>query len=156
MDDVDLPPPNTPEGQPPTWLPGPDEYNYNMLDPGPVHEPRGPTAPDLLWYNPKQGIWVKDYLVPTVGMPIRVATKEEMARYVIGDSDNIDIGALSDPQNFELAEFLIHSGLSVQEQEKFLNLAKFQGQMPWSSNYKLMQDIDKLPHKSEWKHEYYE
>ncbi|KAG8740770.1 hypothetical protein FRC11_000093, partial [Ceratobasidium sp. 423] len=32
----------------------------------------------------------------------------------------------------------------------------FQGQMPWSLNYKLMQDIDKLPHKSEWKHEYYE
>ncbi|KAG8747383.1 hypothetical protein FRC11_012378, partial [Ceratobasidium sp. 423] len=28
--------------------------------------------------------------------------------------------------------------------------------MPWSLNYKLMQDINKLPHKSEWKHKYYE
>ncbi|KAG8722176.1 hypothetical protein FRC11_002762, partial [Ceratobasidium sp. 423] len=124
MNDVDLPVPNTPEGQPPTWLLGPDEYNYNILDPGPAHKPRGPMAPDPLWYDPKQGVWVEDYPVPTAGMPIRAAMKEEMARYVIGDSDNINIGALSDPQNFELVEFLIHSGLSIQEREKFLNLVK--------------------------------
>ncbi|KAG8706261.1 hypothetical protein FRC11_008370, partial [Ceratobasidium sp. 423] len=133
-------PPDATPGQQKTWLPGPDKYNYHMLSPEPEPGTGRPTAASALRYDQKQGVWVEDYPVPTVGMPIRWATEEEMAKCVLKELG--DIGALSDLDNFEIAEFTVQSGLS--------------GQMAWSSNFKMMQDIDKLPHNEDWGHKYYE
>ncbi|QRW25653.1 coatomer subunit beta [Rhizoctonia solani] len=67
-----------------------------------------------------------------------------------------DIGELANPNNFEIAEFLLESRLSVKEREQFLRLNKIKGQMPWLSNYKLMADVDKLPCRSGWRFKVYQ
>ncbi|KDN35600.1 hypothetical protein RSAG8_11462, partial [Rhizoctonia solani AG-8 WAC10335] len=153
MDNHPILPCNVPEEQPGTWLPGPDEYNYRMLSPDPEQSGE-PTSAKTIRFDRKLGVWIEEYPVPTVGMPIRVATREEMAKHVFHEPENI--GALSDPENFEIAELLFQSGLSVEERERFPNLKKFQGQVPWSSNYQMMQDVDKLPHNEDWDREYFE
>ncbi|KAG8711068.1 hypothetical protein FRC11_003693 [Ceratobasidium sp. 423] len=56
-----------------------------------------------------------------------------------------DIGALSDLDNFKIAKFTVQSGLSVWECEQMLKLKKFEGQMAWLLNFKMMQDVNKLP-----------
>ncbi|KAF8676955.1 Zn-finger protein [Rhizoctonia solani] len=55
-----------------------------------------------------------------------------------------------------IAEFLLESRLSVKEREQFLRLNKIKGRMPWSSNYKLMADVDKLPCRSGWRFKVYQ
>ncbi|KAG8760893.1 hypothetical protein FRC11_014741 [Ceratobasidium sp. 423] len=141
-----------PQAHPERGTPGPEGSNYRILDPENENEPSVPGSPPLI-YDPKEQVWIEKYPVPTAGMPIRKATREEIAKYLIGEPG--DIGELGDPDNFKIAEFLFQSGLSVQEKERFLNLKKFKGQMPWSSNYKMMQDIDKLPHPPKCEPHYY-
>ncbi|KAG8791861.1 hypothetical protein FRC12_007950 [Ceratobasidium sp. 428] len=52
--------------------------------------------------------YIEQYNPPTVGEPIRPATHEEM-----GGGDYPDVGALSDPDCFEIAKVLMQSGMSV-------------------------------------------
>lgn len=63
-------------------------------------------------------------------MPIRKATEEEIATYLVGEPG--DIGQLADKQNFEIAEFMLQAGLSVKERERFLNLEKVSISLPMS------------------------
>ncbi|KAG8688888.1 hypothetical protein FRC11_004573, partial [Ceratobasidium sp. 423] len=128
-DPLPVPPDATPSQQK-TWLPGPNEYNYHMLSPEPEPGTGRPTTASALWYDQKQGVWVEDYPVPTVGMPIQWVTEEEMVKCMLKELG--DIGTLSDPDNFEIAKFTVQSGLSVQEY------------------------VNKLPHNEDWGHKYYE
>ncbi|KAF8709631.1 Zn-finger protein, partial [Rhizoctonia solani] len=134
----------------PNWLPGPEEYNYNMLDPRNEYD----LPPSNLQYNNDLRAWVEDYPSRTVGTPIRQATRDEMAKWVWGEPG--DIGQLADPDNFEVAEFLLQSGLSVKEREKFLRLKKLEGRAPWPSNHLMMKDVDTLPRRTKWEAKYYE
>ncbi|KAG8732289.1 hypothetical protein FRC11_014643 [Ceratobasidium sp. 423] len=134
----------------PNWLPGPEGYNYNMLDPGDEDE----LPPPNLRYDDNLRAWVEDYPNRSAGTPIRRATEEEMAKWVWGKPG--DIGKLADPDNFEVAEFLLQSGLSVKARERFLKLKKFEDQAPWPSNYMMMKDVDSLPRRTKWEPKYYE
>ncbi|KEP48229.1 hypothetical protein V565_130300 [Rhizoctonia solani 123E] len=132
-------------------IPGPKGSNYRILE----SEDNAPPVSNMagLRYDARQKIWIEDYPVRTAGMPIRKATQEEIAKYLVGEPG--DIGQLSDPDDFEIAEFMLRSGLSVKERERFLNLGKFKQQMPWASDHMMMQDIKKLPHRSKCKPYYY-
>ncbi|KAG8751597.1 hypothetical protein FRC11_009233, partial [Ceratobasidium sp. 423] len=168
MQDADIPgmgPPNDfppqvanpnasdePQVHPKRGTPRPEGSNYHILDPENNGKLSVPGSPPLS-YDPKEQVWIKKYPVPTAGTLIQKAMREEIMKYLIGEPG--DIGELSNPNNFKIAEFLFQSRLSVQEKECFLNLKKFKGQMPWSSNYKLMQDIDKLPHPPKCGPHYY-
>ncbi|KAG8689262.1 hypothetical protein FRC11_003505 [Ceratobasidium sp. 423] len=132
------------------WLPGPDGYNYNMLEPGSEDD----LPPPNLRYDNDLQVWVKDYPVRTAGMPIRRATKEEMEKWVWGKPG--EIGELADPDNFEIVEFLLQNSLSVKAHEQFLRLKKLEGRVPWASNYMMMKDVDTLPHRTKWEPKYYE
>lgn len=61
--------------------------------------------------------FVERYPKPTVGTPIREATKEERLR-----ANHADVGRLADPDLFEVAEILMTSGLSGKKRDKFLKL----------------------------------
>ncbi|KAG8729600.1 hypothetical protein FRC11_008398 [Ceratobasidium sp. 423] len=113
-------------GQTEQGIPSPDGSNYHILNFADDHDDPTATNPLQLRYDPETKVWIESYPSTTAG---------ELG----------DIGELADPNNFEIAEFLLQSRLSVKQREHFLNLGKFKGQMPWSSNYKLMQDINKLP-----------
>ncbi|KAG8686247.1 hypothetical protein FRC11_009280 [Ceratobasidium sp. 423] len=115
-----------PQAHPERGTPGPEGSNYCILDPENDGEPSVPGSPPLS-YDPKEQVWIEKYPVPTAGMPIRKATREEITKYLIGEPGNI--GELSDPDNFEIPEFLFQSGLSVQEGERFLNLKKAPARM---------------------------
>ncbi|KAF8758013.1 Zn-finger protein [Rhizoctonia solani] len=119
--------------QPGFWLPGPDKYNFCMFVP--EDESNATTSSTgALRYDKK----------------LRVRNVETRTR------SSRDIGELADPDNFEIAEFLLESRLSVKEREQFLRLNKIKGRMPWSSNYKLMADVDKLPCRSGWRFKVYQ
>jgi hypothetical protein len=97
------------------WIPVPEDYDY-ILEPGKEDD----TPPPALRYNEELQVWVKEYPVKTIGAPIRRATREEMAKWVWGEPG--DIGHLVDPDNFQIAEFALETGLSVKERERFLGL----------------------------------
>ncbi|CAE6409497.1 unnamed protein product [Rhizoctonia solani] len=77
-----------------------------------------------------------------------------MAKWVWGEPG--DIGKLADPDSFEIAEYLLENGLSVKERDRFFKLKKMESQAPWSSNYMMMKDVDKLPRRTPWEPKYYE
>ncbi|EUC59037.1 hypothetical protein RSOL_293480, partial [Rhizoctonia solani AG-3 Rhs1AP] len=101
-------------------IPGPEGSNYRIVEP--EEDIDLPDVSTSLRFNAQQNIWIEDYPVETAGMPIRKATQEEIAKYLVGEPG--DIGKLSDPENFELAEFMLESGLSVSDRERFFNLQK--------------------------------
>ncbi|EUC66200.1 hypothetical protein RSOL_472470 [Rhizoctonia solani AG-3 Rhs1AP] len=135
---------------PRSWLPGPAGYNYNVLEPGNEDD----VPPPNLYYDEDLRVWVERYPVKTVGTPVRRATREEMAKWVWGEPG--DIGQLADPDNFEIAEYLLETGLSVKERDRFFKLKKMEGQGPWSSNHTMMKDVNKLPRRTPWEPKYYE
>ncbi|QRV73383.1 plasma membrane ATPase 4 [Ceratobasidium sp. AG-Ba] len=90
-------------------------------------------------------IYVQYYKVPTVGEPIRRATRQEMAGHHYPD-----VGKLSKRENFDLAKLRIDSGMSAKYRSKLFRLARFRGQSPWPNSRAMMKDIDKLPHGAGW------
>lgn len=87
-----------------------DSPMQDFLDDGP---------PDGLIPATQPGEFLELYPDPRAGAPIRPATEEEMRQKEPGD-----IGALADPENFEVADFMFSTGLSAREREKFMNLKK--------------------------------
>ncbi|KAG8686677.1 hypothetical protein FRC11_008547, partial [Ceratobasidium sp. 423] len=140
-------------GQTEQGIPGPDGSNYHILNFADDHNDPMATNPPQLRYNPETKVWIESYPSTMAGMPIQKAMQEEITQYLVGELG--DIGELANPDNFEITEFLLQSRLSMKQRECFLNLGKFKGQMPWSSNYKLRQDIDKLPWHSMCEPHYY-
>ena len=114
--------PPSSQAEPGYWFAGPKDYNYQIFMPEEVSCAPGGSEILTLRYDKKQSVWVEDYPIPTVGMPTRRATREEMAKYVWGEPG--DIGELADPNNFQIAEFLLQSKLSVSDREDFLKLSK--------------------------------
>ncbi|KAG9090560.1 hypothetical protein FS749_000461 [Ceratobasidium sp. UAMH 11750] len=90
-------------------------------------------------------VYVENYPVRTVGEPIRQATEGEM-----GPTEYPDVGALADPENFEVGHVLLTSNMSGADRERFLRLKKFRKNAPWKRNRQLMRDVDKLPHGPGW------
>ncbi|KAG9089396.1 hypothetical protein FS749_001363 [Ceratobasidium sp. UAMH 11750] len=90
-------------------------------------------------------VYVENYPVRTVGEPIRQATEEEM-----GPTVYPDVGALAEPENFEVGHVLMTSNMSGADRERFLRLKKFRKNAPWKRNRQLMRDVDKLPHGPGW------
>ncbi|KAG8700955.1 hypothetical protein FRC08_004361 [Ceratobasidium sp. 394] len=90
-------------------------------------------------------VYVENYPVRTVGEPTRQATKEEM-----GPRAYPDVGALADPDCFEVRHILLTLNMSGADREWFLSLKKFRKNAPWKCNRTLMRDVDKLPHGPGW------
>jgi hypothetical protein len=108
--------------------------------------------------------FVEHYPVATAGAPIRPATEQELNRL---RQSHENVGPLSDPEVFEVAELLITSGMSGKKRSKLLKLERvscftshststhiqnqFQGICPWNNNREMVLDIDKhLPRGSKW------
>ncbi|QRW04669.1 C2H2 zinc finger [Ceratobasidium sp. AG-Ba] len=89
--------------------------------------------------------FIEDYHVPTVGEPIRRQTPEELAQ-----NQYPDVGALADPDFFEIAQLLLRSGVSGNFKGKYLRLKKLRGMMPWTTDRAMMQNVDRLPTGPEW------
>ncbi|QRV80973.1 plasma membrane ATPase 4 [Ceratobasidium sp. AG-Ba] len=89
--------------------------------------------------------FVEDYHIPTVGEPIRWQTPEEQAQ-----NEYPDVGALSDPDLFEIAQVLLQSGISGNFRHKYLRLKRLRGMMPWTTNLAMMRNVDRLPTGPGW------
>ncbi|KAG8789158.1 hypothetical protein FRC12_013823 [Ceratobasidium sp. 428] len=71
-------------------------------------------------------VWIEDYPVPTMGKAIREGGAPK-GKYP-------DVGALSNPESFEIAKLLLELGMSVQNRNCYLRLKCLRGMMPWSAN----------------------
>ncbi|KAG8696847.1 hypothetical protein FRC08_006903 [Ceratobasidium sp. 394] len=60
------------------------------------------------------------------------------------------MGNLGNPDNFETAELLMTTGLTNKGRDEHLKSRLYQGNTPWKTNKKLIEDIDKLPHGPVW------
>jgi hypothetical protein len=76
------------------------------------------TSPEGLYPASEEGEFIEPYPEPGAGAPIRRATNAEMRSLEPGK-----IGALADPENFELTDFLFTS-LSAGRRDRFLKLKK--------------------------------
>ncbi|KAG8694163.1 hypothetical protein FRC11_002391, partial [Ceratobasidium sp. 423] len=92
-----------------------------------------------------QEVFVELYPGPHTGQPIRQVnpTKKARGKYP-------DVGALSNPKAFEIAELLMQSGVSGRFRNRYLRLKRILRKMPWDNNRALLKDIDKLPHGPDW------
>ncbi|QRV72348.1 plasma membrane ATPase 4 [Ceratobasidium sp. AG-Ba] len=124
-----------------------DLYEDAEADPSHYTPVPAPPHPPLREVTDQYGHWyfIEDYHVPTVGEPIRWQTPEERAQ-----NQYPDVGALSDPDFFDIAQLLLRSGVSGNFRNKYLRLKKLRGMMPWETNRAMMQNVDRLPTGPEW------
>ncbi|EUC53469.1 hypothetical protein RSOL_002760 [Rhizoctonia solani AG-3 Rhs1AP] len=90
-------------------------------------------------------VFVETYPSPHAGQPIRQVENTRKIR-----RNYPDVGALADPEAFEIAELLMQSGVSARFRNRYLRLKRFRNKMPWHNNRALLKDIDKLPHGPDW------
>jgi hypothetical protein len=83
--------------------------------------------------------FIESYPKPTAGSPIRKATPEERLR-----RDHANVGRLSEPALFEVAEILLTSGLSGKKRDKFLKLNQVSDQVFYGD------EKHDLPHTVQW------
>ncbi|QRW20599.1 hypothetical protein RhiXN_05588 [Rhizoctonia solani] len=92
--------------------------------------------------------FVKHFPVATAGAPIQPATEQELNQ--LGQTRK-DVGPLSDPKVFKVAELLVTLGMSSKKRTKLLKLEQFQGTTPWNNNREMIMDVDKyLPRGLNW------
>ncbi|QRW13195.1 C2H2 zinc finger [Ceratobasidium sp. AG-Ba] len=106
-----------------------------------------PPQPPLREMTDRYGhqYFIEDYHIPTVGEPIRWQTAEERAQ-----SEYPDVGELSKPDFFEIAQVLLRSGVSGNFRNKIIRLNRLRSLMPWETSRAMMRDVDKLPTGPGW------
>ncbi|QRV96407.1 hypothetical protein RhiJN_24425 [Ceratobasidium sp. AG-Ba] len=62
-------------------------------------------------------------------------------------------GKLADPDQFEIAELLMTTGLSNASRNRLLKSSLYKGKATWRNSKQLVKDIDRLPHGPGWKME---
>ncbi|KAG8762196.1 hypothetical protein FRC11_010523, partial [Ceratobasidium sp. 423] len=92
-------------------------------------------------------VYVKCYPNPNAGKPIRCTKADDLPPEY---QTYPDIGALADPENFELAKLLMESGISGRFRNQYLTLKRIKDWMPWKNNRVMLMDIDKLPCGPDW------
>ncbi|QRW08167.1 hypothetical protein RhiLY_07166 [Ceratobasidium sp. AG-Ba] len=90
-------------------------------------------------------VYIQSYNTPNVGEPICRATKEELDRGTYPD-----VGQMSNPQCFEIAQILMESGMSGKFRNRLLKVQRLRELMPWKTDRALIKDIDKLPRGPNW------
>ncbi|CAE7180458.1 unnamed protein product, partial [Rhizoctonia solani] len=90
-------------------------------------------------------VFVESFPCPHAGQPIRRVDSAKKARH-----NYPDVGALADPEAFEVAELLMQSSISGRFRNRYLCLKRVRDKMPWHNNRAMLQDIDKLPHGPDW------
>ncbi|QRV85180.1 hypothetical protein RhiJN_13198 [Ceratobasidium sp. AG-Ba] len=90
-------------------------------------------------------VYIQSYNTPNVGEPIRRATTEELDRGAYPD-----VGQLSNPECFEIAQILMESGMSGKFWNRLLKVQRLRELMPWKTDQALIKDIDKLPRGANW------
>ncbi|KAG9105294.1 hypothetical protein FRC07_009417, partial [Ceratobasidium sp. 392] len=88
-------------------------------------------------------VYIEHYPSLTAGEPIR--------REAIPRREYADVGALLNSESFEIAQLLMHSGMSARYCNCYLRMKRIKAMMPWPTNRVMMQDINKLPHGPKWK-----
>ncbi|KEP45881.1 hypothetical protein V565_233860, partial [Rhizoctonia solani 123E] len=94
-----------------------------------------------------QTVFVERYPNANAGQPIRPVTNDDLPPEY---QQYPDIGALEDPENFELAKILMESGVSGRFRNRYLTLKRIKDRMPWKNNRVMLMDIDKLPRGADW------
>ncbi|KAF8598354.1 hypothetical protein BDV93DRAFT_561399 [Ceratobasidium sp. AG-I] len=90
-------------------------------------------------------VYVERYPQATVGQPIRWVAEHDLPQM-----NHTDVGKLSKPDCFEVAQVLMESDMSGRYRERFLRLKRFKRCTPWKNNRAMLKDIDKLPHGTDW------
>ncbi|QRV73889.1 hypothetical protein RhiJN_01903 [Ceratobasidium sp. AG-Ba] len=84
---------------------------------------------------------------PNAGQPIRKVKLEDLPpRY----RKYPDVGKLSNPECFQIAQLLMESGVSGRFRNRYLTLQRLKDRMPWANDRAMLIDVDKLPHGPDW------
>ncbi|KAG8729718.1 hypothetical protein FRC11_008158 [Ceratobasidium sp. 423] len=129
-------------GQTEWGIPSPDGDNYHILNFADDHDDPTATNPTQVRYDLETKVWIESYPSTMVGMPIQKATQEEITQYLVGEPG--DIRELPNTNNFEIAEFLLQSGLSMKQRQHFLNLGKIH--IPHPAHQATYEEIKNMRH----------
>ncbi|KAG9124258.1 hypothetical protein FRC07_012231 [Ceratobasidium sp. 392] len=89
-----------------------------------------------------KGLFIEEFPDPFAGAPISKdhAPPPDLKAHMKS------CGSLANPDNFEVAELLMTSGLTDQAKDRHLKSKKYQGQTPWCHVGAMLTDVDKLKH----------
>ncbi|QRW12422.1 hypothetical protein RhiLY_11421 [Ceratobasidium sp. AG-Ba] len=92
-------------------------------------------------------VYAEQFPNPKAGRHIRRVKLEDLpARY----RKYPNVGSLSNPECFEIAQLLMESGVSGRFRNRFLTLKRIKDRMPWANDRAMLIDVDKLPHGPDW------
>ncbi|KAG9118351.1 hypothetical protein FRC07_007166 [Ceratobasidium sp. 392] len=99
------------------------------------------------WLRRHGGLYIEDFPNPLAGSPIL----NDRAPAPDLDAYMKSCGTMADPENFEVAELLMTSGLTDTAKDHHLKSSKYKGKTPWPNADAMLADIDKLRHGPEFK-----
>ncbi|QRV93925.1 hypothetical protein RhiJN_21943 [Ceratobasidium sp. AG-Ba] len=92
-----------------------------------------------------RGLYVEEFPDPLAGAPI----SNEQIPEPNYEAYIKSTGTMADPDNFEVAELLMTSGMTDEAKDCHLKSKLYQGNTPWSTGKAMNNDVDKLPHGPE-------